>query len=234
MSGRGVKALLALSVVIVWPLQAQDGQLVDRIVAVVDEDPILASDLDRVIGLGLIEPGGEETEEGFRRRVLDRVIEERLRFHEIDRFGFTEVSLNDVDRGVEEIRGRFRSDEVFEDSLRALGVEKEELRQLVARQLMVMTYVDERLGPRVFVSADEIRQYYDETLVPELEGRGEPVADLASVREEIRAVLKELRLDDEIVRWTAELRAEADIEDYLESGHTAVPPVALAVDEDSY
>ena len=46
------------------------------------------------------------------------------------------------------------------------------LRQLVARQLLVLTYVDERLGPRVFVGPDDINRYYRSVLTPEMQKPG--------------------------------------------------------------
>src|SRR5437868_2086784 len=67
---------------------APQGDLKDRVLAVVDEDPILQSDLDRVISLGLKQRNPNEEEPAFRRRVLNDLIADRLRFHEIDRFGF--------------------------------------------------------------------------------------------------------------------------------------------------
>ena len=136
---------------------------VDRIVAIVDDDPILASDIDQVIGLGLAARGGDD-DESLRRRILDQLIEERLRFHEIDRFGFTEIPLDEVDRAYDAIRERFGSATAFDTRLTELGLEPEGMRQLVARQILVLTYVEERLGSRVFVSLDDIRQYFSETL----------------------------------------------------------------------
>src|SRR5215203_2755138 len=67
------------------PPPAPEGKVVlnDRVRAVVDEDPILTSDVRRVIRLGLQERNPGEADVPFRRRVLDGLIEERLRFHEI-------------------------------------------------------------------------------------------------------------------------------------------------------
>ena len=209
----------------------QETEVVDRVVAVVDEDPVLESDLDRVIRLGLATPGEDESEEAFRRRVLDQVIEEKLRFHEIDRFGFSEISLSDVERAFEEIRSRFRSQAAFAEALAGVDVSPDELRQLLARQLMVITYVDERLGSRVFVGAEDIRLYYDETLVPEMRERRQPAPDFPEVREQIRSLLKEQRLNEEIIRWTEQLRAEADIEDYFDERKPGVPEVVLGTAE---
>ena len=196
---------------------------IDRILAIVDDDPILDSDVDRALGLGLVETGGATDQEALRRAVLDRLIDERLRFHEIDRFGFTEISLDEVDRGYEAIRGRFADPDVFASRLEALDLDPEGLRQLVARQIMVLTYVEERLGSRVFVSLDDIRGYYNETLEPELEARGETAPPLPEVRERIRAVLREQRLNQEIDRWTEELRIEADVDDFFDSPLDELP-----------
>lgn len=196
-------------------------ELVDRIVAVVDEDPILESDVDRAIGLGLVSRVEDETDEAFRRRVLDLMIEERLRAHEVDRFGFTEISVLEVEKATRALEANFGSRQRFEERLQEIGLTREDVRQIAARQVMVVTYVDERLGPRVFVSLDDIRQYYETVLTPEMKRIGKPLPELDQVREQIRAVLREQRLNQEIERWTEQLRLEADIEDYFESAEGA-------------
>jgi peptidyl-prolyl cis-trans isomerase SurA len=220
-------AFFALLVLVSGFSTAQDAALLDRIVAVVDDDPILESDLDRVIGLGLVQRQDDESERAFRRRALDRLVEEALRFHEIDRFGFSEIQLEDVELAYREIESRYENEDEFLRVLEALSMTPEELRQLVARQLMVLTYVDERLGPRVFVSSDDIEAYYVDTLVPELESRQASVPDLDEVREQIREVVKQQRLDEELERWTEELRQEADIEDYFDEIASELPPEIL-------
>lgn len=192
---------------------AQQGtpQLKDRILAVVDEEPILATDLDRVIKLGLVARETGEGADEYRRRVLDALIDERVRFHEIDRFGFSEVPADEVDEQVAQIRGRFASEAAFNKALAEVGLNAQGLRQLVARQILVLTYVDERLGARVFVSLDDITQYYRSVLAPEMQKKGQPVPPLEDVRDEIREVLKQERLTKELATWTDELRAKADI-----------------------
>ena len=198
-------------------------ELVDRVLAVVDEDPILASDLEKIIGLGLVAPTPEEDDEEFRRRVLDQLIDQRLRFHEVDRFGFSELPLDEVERQLSLIRESFASDRLFQQRLQEVELDEQGLRQILARQIMVLIYVEERLGARVFVDLDDIEAHYREVLVPELRARGASAPPLAEVREEIRTLLKEQRLNEEIARWTEELRLEADIEDYFDERHTSPP-----------
>lgn len=200
--------------------------LVDRTVAVVDEDPILESDLLRAIGLGLVERRPDESEDALRRRVLDDLIEQRLRSHEIDDLGAPLVAVDEIERQVAAIRDGFPDAAAFEARLEELGMRVASLRQLIARQLAVLAYIEDRLGARVFVGLDEIRTYYQDSLVPELTRRGEIAPPIEDVREEIRAVLRERKLNDEIDRWSERLRREADIEVFYDERFDLLPPPA--------
>ncbi len=96
----------------------------------------------------------------------------------------------------------------------------------MARQLLVLTYVDERLGPRVFVTFDDINKYYRTVLTPEMQKKSQPAPPLDEVREDIREVLKQQKLTQELQTWTAELRAKADVVIYPDQGAGApLPPV---------
>jgi hypothetical protein len=210
----------------------QKNVLRDRVLAVVDEDPILASDVDRVLRLGLVKPNEGETDAAFRRRVLNALIEERLRFHEIDRYGFEQVPVEEIETQVARIRENFPDDEAFRQALKDVGLDSKSLRQLVARQLLVLAYVDERLGARVFVSLDEISKYYRNVLTPEMQRRGQTPPPLEEVREEIREVLKQQKLNQELEKWTEELREQADIVVHAESAdQKPLPPVVKRIEK---
>lgn len=206
-------------------------KLLDRVVAVVDEDPILSSDIDRVIGLGLVEQRPGESADLLRRRVLDQLIEQRLRSHEIDRTGFVQVPVEEIERQIAEIRARFPDEASFERRLLDLGMTRSTLAQLVARQIAVLVYIDERLGPRVFVSLDDIRDYYASTLTAEAEKRGEKVPPLEDVREDIRAVLREQRLNVELARWSEELRRNSDVESFYDEPVNRLPPLLRTIEK---
>ena len=215
--------LFAAPMIAATPQAPAEPTLRDRIVAVVDGDPILQSDVERAQALGTAPPPAGSSERDARRRVLDGLIEERLRIHEVERYGFEQVPVEMIAKQVEAIRSRFPSDEVFQKRLQALGMTMEGLEQLVAQQLQVLVYVDELLGARVFVGLEEIEAYYERTLQPQLRAAGQPVPPLDEVRERIREVLRQQRLNEELQRWTAELRRGADVEDYFERPQRALP-----------
>jgi peptidyl-prolyl cis-trans isomerase SurA len=205
--------------------------LKDRVLAVVDEDPVLASDVERVLKLGLQPRNPGETDEQYRKRVLNSLVEERLRFHEIDRYGLEQVPVDDIERAVAKVRAGFKDEASFQKAIKEVGLSPKGLRQLMARQLLVLTYVDERLGPRVFVTFDDINKYYRTVLAPEMQKKGQPVPPLDDVREDIREVLKQQKLTEELKTWTAELRNKADVVVYSDQpGGGPLPPVVKKLD----
>jgi peptidyl-prolyl cis-trans isomerase SurA len=214
------------------PAAATPATLRDRVLAVVDEDPVLASDVERVIRLGLEQPRPGEADERFRRRVLDALIDQRLQFHEIDRFNFEQVPVDEIQKRVADIRSRFPDEASFQKALKEVGVDSKGLRQLVARQLLVLTYVDERLGARVFVGPDELNRYYREVLTPEMQKRGQQPPPLEDVREDIRETLKQQKMTQEMAKWTQELRSKADVVIYTaaQQANQPLPPVVRTIE----
>lgn len=225
-----LRPLFALVLLVAAPVAGDEpgSVLVDRVVAVVDEEPILLSDLERALALGTVTRREGEGGAALRRRALDELVAWRLRLHEVARFGIEEAPLAEVDRQLERLRTRYPEDGAWQAELARLGLDEAQVRQILARQLAVLDFVEQRLGPRVFVGVDEIQRYYDETLVPELRQRGDPVPPVEEVREAIRVVLRERKLNEEVASWTRRLRLEADVVDLLDQEeHPLPPPVAV-------
>jgi peptidyl-prolyl cis-trans isomerase SurA len=212
-----------------FPSLAQSREPVDRILAVVDDDPILASEIGQIISLKIVDRETNEDDKAFHRRVLDLMIDQKLRFHEVDRFGFADVPIDAVEEELEKIRRDLGGDNALEQSLKEVDLSIQDLRQILARQVMVLIYVEERLGARVFVGLDDIQQYYDDILVPDLVERGEPIPPIQEVREPIRALLREQRMNEEFETWTVNLRAEADVEDFFDSRYSELPPLVHTI-----
>jgi hypothetical protein len=196
-------------------------RLIDRIIAVVDDDPILWSDLERAIELELYEPRAGESRQMLERRLLDSLIEQRLRLHELDRYGAAEIEVTQVDAEIAALEERLGGPEALEQRLAELQITRRGLEALFVRQLKILRFVEERLGPRVFVDLEAIEAYYDGEFAERLAAVSDPdspvvVPPLADVREQIRAVLRERYLNEEIDKWTQELRRAADVVDFLE------------------
>lgn len=200
-------------------------EVVDRIVALVDDDPILLSEIERTLALGLVSARAGATPDA--RAALDRLIDQRLRHHAVARSGVIEIGRDQVEIEVERVLARFPDPAA---RLRELGLDRDALRGVVQRQLELRTYVEERLGARVFVSLEQIREHYDDQLVPELVRQNALVPELTEVREQIRALLREQALEREVEVWTEELRRQADIIDLLDEPQRADPPQRVLIE----
>ncbi|MEM6454944.1 MAG: hypothetical protein AAF772_07600 [Acidobacteriota bacterium] len=211
------------------PRSLADGPAVveDRIVAVVDHDPIYASDV--LQQLALASPSGASDERASAsaaarvRRTLDGLIDQRLRLHEVDRGGRVVVAEAAIEAQLAQVRARFADDAAFDRALADAGLDRAALRVRLHRQLRVLRYVDTRLGPRVFIDRAAVRAAYDGPFRAEREARGETVPPFDAVREALGALLRAQALNDEIAAWTETLRARAQIIDRLASLPDAAP-----------
>ncbi len=224
LTARSVAAALVIVVVALMTGQptiaqqdpANEFVLADRVVALVDSAPLFESDLVVAERLGRVVPEPGESRDQFRQRLLDQLIDERLRYAAVRRQGQAQINLGEIEEQVEALIERFGGAEELKRVLAEAGMDVDLLRELFARQLVVWNYVENRLGARVFVDLEEIEDYYENELTPAMEQAGAPLPPLREVREDIRQVLYEQKLTEEVDRWTAELRFKADVSTYLD------------------
>lgn len=222
---RSIRALglfIALWTAVGIPLVAQEADpiLTDRLVAVVDDDPIFLSDLSQARGLARAAgaPWSVDTDD---RSLLDQLIDRRLRLHAVERGGVEPVPAGDVDEQVEQVERRIGGADELDALLARWRMDRPALRLMLSRRLKVLAYVEERLAARVFIDEGSVRAYYSTTLSQEMERRDAPLPAFEQVAEGIRLVLEQEALNREIEVWTDELRAQVKIEDFLD--RTVVP-----------
>lgn len=239
-AARPARAARLACLVLLWcgvagPAGGQNGsqdELVplDRIVAVVDDDPIFYSDLIRAKALGA-KPGDESND---LRPWLDELVQERLRAHDIDRYGVPPAAAEEIDAQMARLETSRGGAEALEAELAALGASREDLRRRIGLQLRILTYIDERLAPRVFVDDAEVFTYYEGELRTRLLAAGQEPPPLDQVQNEIRLVLREQKLNQEAAKWTESLGRRARLIDLLErptSSESELPPVVLRLEE---
>jgi len=155
--------------------QAQEGnepRLVDRIVAIVDEEIILQSDLEREAELYKLEKEyagetvGEITPE-IRREMLERLIESKLIIAAAKQadLGVDEESIRgSVEEKIQQFVEHFGSMEVLQRELLRSGMTLEDYRARMAAQLRDQQFmrlvVGKFIRPKVEVLENEVRDYY--------------------------------------------------------------------------
>jgi peptidyl-prolyl cis-trans isomerase SurA len=188
--------------------------IVDRIAATVDREVITVSEVDQVVTLKIFARNSGEDEDAYRRRILDAMIAQSLRFRDVERFGAEDISKDVIESRLMQVRKRFASDAEFDAALLKTELTLDEVRTIIKRQLQVEAYIEERFSPLIFVSLDEIERYYNEQWSRQRRERGLNVPPLTEAQEEIRTLVRAARLGAEIDRWTTQLRDRANVDIY--------------------
>ena len=184
---------------------------VERVMALVNGVPVLASDVELAEVAQLVPRGDGEGEVEYRRAVLDALIALQLRWQDLETAALTERVQVDLAAAWVSVVTRAGGEETLRTRLDAIGLPPETLRDLVRRAAIVEAYVATRFGPFARPTPREVEDAWKEELAPDLAASGKPVPDLTAVRAEVEALVRERKLDAEVRRWTAELATRASV-----------------------
>ena len=150
------------------------GELVDRVVAVVEDDAIFQSDVDQGVKQILFQKGATSVtaseRSGLEKQVLDELIKNKLVLAKANRLGisvsFAEVEKA-VDRAIEENKKVMGSEQAFNRQLEAEGLTLESLKKLYREQIHNRMLVERVIAreidrSKVTVSEDELKKAYEE------------------------------------------------------------------------
>jgi peptidyl-prolyl cis-trans isomerase SurA len=155
---------------LVWGKVAAAGQgvLIDRVVAVVNDEVITLSELQKE-GKPLIQRISKELEGEARasqmqitqRQILEVLILRRLQLQEAEKQGIA-VDQDQVITAIERIKERngFASDAMFAEALARENLTLEEFRTKVWEQMVVDRLLTREVRTSVIVSEEEITEYY--------------------------------------------------------------------------
>lgn len=205
-----MRRLLAIVVLLATPAFAVT---VDRIAATVDRQVLTVSEITQLVEIRFFARTAE-SDDDHRRNVLDALIAQALRFRDVERFGAQDIAADVIEARLLEIQRRFPTEAEFLAAVARAELTLDEVRALVKRQLQVEAYIQERFAPLVFISNEEIDTYYRGPWTQQRRERGLSVPPLASVQDEIRTAVRGSRLEEEIGKWTAQLRERADVDVY--------------------
>lgn len=190
------------------------GVEVERVLALVNGAPVLASDLDLAEVAQLVPHLSGESDAEYRRTVVEALIALELRWQDLEAAALTQRVQVDLAAAWASVLKRAAGEQALREHLAAVGLPEETLRELVRRAAVVEAYVATRFGPFSRPTPHEVEDTWTSELIPQLQAQGKPVPDLATVRAEVEALVRERKLDVEVRRWTAELEQRAAVVRY--------------------
>ncbi len=159
-----VPCVLACSMLVPY---RTDAEIIERIVAVVNEDIITLSEL-KAISLPYLARMkakfamnyGEEEIKDTERQILNQLIDEKLVNQEADRLKI-EITEKEVTRATREVRDRAQlTEEQFEQALAEDGMTMESYQEQLRAEMKKMRLIDQEIKSKVYVTKKEIDEYY--------------------------------------------------------------------------
>jgi hypothetical protein len=205
---------LIFALVFLFSALASASEPVDRIVATVNDDPVLASDVEDAIRVEAFMQGRAVAEIPLAdyRAARDRLIDRTLIRQQVTS-GYIPPAQQ-VEWRMAQVRAAFpaaKSDAAWRDLLASYGIQEQQLRKSVEEQVQLMQFVDARLRHMVSVSRAEVEDYYKQKLLPELSRKGAVAEPLANVQSEIHELLLQGKIDAQLNAWLASLREQGNV-----------------------
>ena len=202
-----MKVLCSVCLVVLFAGSAP-AEIIDRVLAVVEGQLILLSDVSAARDLGLvpIQRGTDPT-----RETLSRLIDRALILSEVDRFPPSEPDPAETERRLEDVRTRFPSAEAFDAALARAGIDQERLRAILRQNLRIEAYLTQRFTTAAAVNDDALTQFYHAN--PSVFTRNGALVPFDQAREDVARAFATARRNALVTDWVAGLRRRAEFID---------------------
>ncbi|RCW73418.1 peptidyl-prolyl cis-trans isomerase SurA [Marinobacter nauticus] len=159
----GLTILLTLAMVVLSVTAQAERKLLDRVVAIVDDEVILQSELDArintIVGRLSAQGTGLPPRELLEQRVLDQLIQESLQLQMADQMGMriSDNELNETLANIARSNGMTLAE--FEGQLAEEGVTYQQAREQIRNEMLTSRVQQRRVGNRVRVTDREVENY---------------------------------------------------------------------------
>jgi hypothetical protein len=189
-------------------------EVMDRIVARVENDIILLSDVRELEEYQELVNGKSESESA----IVDRLIDQWIVRSEAELSRFPEPKSEEIDREVARVVKSFASVEEYEARKKQSGLSDAEVRKTVTAQLYLNNYLDSRFRPSVQIDEKAVEDFYKNAVVPRAKARGQEPPTLEASRDIIQDALVQSDINEQADRWLKESRDRLHVQKFLEQG----------------
>jgi peptidyl-prolyl cis-trans isomerase SurA len=185
------------------------GEVVDRIVAIVNDEVITLTDVNIIQTFGLFEDLEDSPDTDRQTQILTRMINQKLVIQlASERIVVAEeeleIALSDVIQETDPgLAGR---------ALLQYGLDWDDLKSYLREKLLFQKIVSQRFNRVVIVSIEEIERYYEQVYVPSQREKTLSPQPMIEVLDQIEGELQREKVEDQIQEWIENLKREANIQ----------------------
>jgi len=203
------------------PAAGNSTVVLDRVVAVVNNQAILASDIDNEIRLSILDPGRGGMGVLTRALALDQLIgrdliQQQIRQEDLRSADPTPAEVADRLTEIRKqvpacIRQNCASEAGWKAFLAAHGLTQERVEAYIRFRVEILRFIEQRFRQGISIEPKDIETYYREVLLPQY-AKGETVPPLDQVSTRIEEILLQQRVNALFDDWLSNLRKEGEIE----------------------
>ena len=208
---------IMIYILLLSPMQAFAGEVIDGVIATVNRKPVLQSDWDDAVRFEALmqqKPLRSVTETD-RADALRRLIDRRLLEIQMADPNYLAPSREEVRADLAKLRDQIpaaKTEQGWEKLIAAYGFSQREMEVNVRREMQMMNFIEVRLRPNVHVRSEEVEAYYRTQVLPDMEKAGIKVVTLQEVEPKIRELLVQQHMDELLDAWLHNLRQQTEIQ----------------------
>jgi hypothetical protein len=196
-----------------------EGSEVDRVVAIVNGELILDSDVDQERRFAALLPYGEASGPYNRDAAIERLINRDLILQQLELQPGDEITQEAASRDLDALRKSIPTCKEYhcetqtgwDKFLATEGFTEESLTSLWRQRMKVLAFIELRFRMGIDITPQEINAYYEKTLLPQYAALKVTPPPVSTISSRIQEVLLQQRVSKLLDDWLDSLRAQGNV-----------------------
>jgi len=201
------------------PEGPQPGQAIDRLIATVNGELVLESDVAEEQRMAVLQPVGNPTGEMARSQAIERLIDRTLILQQAKLQAEPDVSDAEVQTQLLTLRKQLpackvancETDAGWAAYLKQNRLSQAELTRFWRQRMEVLHYIEVRFRSGVQITPEQVREYFEKSMLPEYQKRGVTPPPLDSISDRIEEVLLQQQVTALLQDWLKSLRSQGSV-----------------------
>ena len=210
----------APSAPVMAPKPAPGSVLLDRVVAVINGDVILQSDVVEEEHFVELQPYRSQGEGTAEQQALQHLVNRTLILQQLkEQQNPVQVTDLQLQKQLDDLRkhlpvcaaGKCESEAGWKSVLSSHGFTEEEFSERWRKRMLVLGFIEQRFRPGIRISKPEIQAYYNSDFVPQFKNRKLAPPPLATVSARIDEILLQQHVNGLLAEWLTSLKDQGSV-----------------------
>ena len=196
------------------------GVLIDRVVAVVNGEVVLESDVEEERRMAAFQPISSPEGTATRERAIERLVNRKLLLQQAKLQPQHAITEADIDAQLDQLQKEIpackeahcETDAGWAKFLASHGVTSNEVRAHFRERMEALQFIEVRFRSGIRISQAEIQSYYNKTMLPEYAKQKVKAPSLDKLSDRIQEVLLQQQVSGLLSDWLKSLRAQGTVQ----------------------